>query len=117
MSYFSKNLKYLRENIKKISQNKLSELVGVNQTSITRWENGEVSPSLDNLLDLSKVLNVSMSDLTDTDLTTQDKFEEDYSTNILFNKFKELSNEDKELISGLIDTRRKQIDKELGEEE
>ena len=37
---FSKNLKFLREK-KGISKNKLGEMVGVNQTTIGRWESEE----------------------------------------------------------------------------
>ncbi len=68
MSIFSKNLKYLREQ-KKLSQNKLAELSDVNQTTIARWESEEISPSLDNIYDLSLALNVSVADLTGKDLT------------------------------------------------
>jgi|GEM_PF-5535506 len=69
MSIFSKNLKYLREQ-KKLSQNKLAELSDVNQTTIARWESEEISPSLDNIYDLSLALNVSVADLTGKDLTS-----------------------------------------------
>lgn len=68
MSIFSKNLKYLREQ-KRLSQNKLAELSDVNQTTIARWESEEISPSLDNIYDLSLALNVSVADLTGKDLT------------------------------------------------
>lgn len=68
MSIFSKNLKYLREQ-KKLSQNKLAELSDVNQTTIARWESEEISPSLDNIYDLSLALNISVADLTGKDLT------------------------------------------------
>lgn len=66
-NYFSKNLKYLREQ-KKISQNKLGELAGVNQTTIARWENEEMAPSIDNAVELSNILNVSLADLLGRDL-------------------------------------------------
>ncbi len=36
-NYFSKNLKFLREK-RNLSQNKLAEIIGVNQTTIARWE-------------------------------------------------------------------------------
>ena len=41
-NYFSKNLKFLREQ-KRLSQNKLGELANVNQTTIARWENEEMA--------------------------------------------------------------------------
>ena len=67
-NYFSSNLKYLREQ-KKISQNKLGELVGVNQTTIARWENEEMSPSIDNVVELSEIFKVSLGYLLGKDLT------------------------------------------------
>lgn len=65
---FSKNLKYLRK-VKNISQNKLSEMVGVNQTTIGRWENNEITPSIDNVEEIAKVLNVKLPDLLIKDLS------------------------------------------------
>lgn len=41
---FAKNLKYLRET-KKISQDKLAEMVGVDRSTIGYWENGKADPS------------------------------------------------------------------------
>lgn len=114
MSYFSKNLKFLREQ-KKLSQNKLADLANVNQTTIARWENEEVSPSLDNIYDLANALNISIADLTGNDLTTEaPKFDE---LEVLFNKNKDiLTNDDKEMIRFMIEKRKKEIDKQLGEE-
>lgn len=71
MSIFSKNLKYLREK-RNLSQNKLAELSNINQTSITRWEKDEVSPSLDNVYDIAQALHVSVADLAGRDLTLED---------------------------------------------
>lgn len=67
-NYFSSNLKYLREQ-KRISQNKLGELVGVNQTTIARWENEEMSPSIDNVVELSEIFEVSLGYLLGKDLS------------------------------------------------
>lgn len=111
MSIFSKNLKFLREE-KKLSQNKLAELSNVNQTTIARWENEEISPSLDNIYDVSLALNVSISDLTGKDLSKNDaSFDE---LDILFSKNKDLLTEDdKETIKFIIEKRRREIDKML----
>lgn len=61
-NYFSSNLKYLREQ-KKISKNKLGEMVGVNQTTIGRWENNEMAPSIDNVIDVLNAFNLPISEL------------------------------------------------------
>ena len=65
---FSKNLKYLRES-KGISKNKLGEMVGVNQTTIGRWETNEITPSIDNVEEVASVLNIPLPDLLIKDLT------------------------------------------------
>lgn len=111
MSTFSKNLKFLREQ-KKLSQNKLAELSNVNQTTIARWENEEISPSLDNIYDVSLALNVSIADLTGKDLTKdQQSFDE---LELLFDKHKDiLTDEDKEYMKFIIEKRKREIDKEL----
>lgn len=75
-NYFSKNLKYLREN-KGISKNKLSELVGVNQSTIGRWETNEITPSIDNVEEVAKVLNVALPDLLIKDLEFNNYVEEE----------------------------------------
>lgn len=66
-NYFSKNLKFLREQ-KKLSQNKLGELANVNQTTIARWEKEEMAPSIDNVIELSKIFNTDLADLLGRDL-------------------------------------------------
>ena len=61
-NYFSTNLKYIREQ-KKLSKNKLGELVGVNQTTISRWENNIITPSIDNVIDVLNALNIPITEL------------------------------------------------------
>lgn len=63
-NYFKENLKFLREE-RKLSKNKLGELAGVNQTTIGRWENGEITPTIDNVIDLMNALNVPIDKLGD----------------------------------------------------
>lgn len=63
-NYFKSNLKFLREK-KGLSKNKLGELTGVNQTTIGRWESGEITPTIDNVIDLLKALNMPIELLGD----------------------------------------------------
>ena len=116
MNFFSNNLKFLREQ-KKLSQNKLAELTNVNQTTIARWENNEITPSLDNVLDVADALNVTVADLTGKNLSQEKttKFDE---LELLFDKHKDiLTDRDKNIIKTIIEERKKEIDKELGEDE
>ena len=90
MSTFSNNLKFLREE-KKLSQNKLAELAGVNQTTIARWENEEISPSLDNIYDLANTLQVNIATLTDENLLNSKQLSQ---TEVLFDKTKDILSDD-----------------------
>lgn len=90
MSTFSNNLKFLREE-KKLSQNKLAELTGVNQTTIARWENEEISPSLDNIYDLANALRVNIATLTDENLLNSKHLSQ---TEVLFDKTKDILSDD-----------------------
>lgn len=67
-NYFSENLKYIREK-KGISKNKLGEMVGVNQSTIGRWETKEITPSIDKVEEVSKILNVPLPELLIKDLS------------------------------------------------
>ena len=115
MSLFSKNLKFLREK-NKLSQNKLAELANLNQTTIARWENEEISPSLDNIIDVANALNVSIANLTGIDLEKKENNSFD-ELELLFDKNKDvLTDDDKEYIKFIIEKRKKEIDKQLGKE-
>lgn len=66
-NFFSSNLKFLREK-KGLSQNKLAEKVGVNQTTIARWETEEIKPSIDNVEQIANALNIGLPELLISDL-------------------------------------------------
>lgn len=65
--YFSTNLKHLREQ-KGLSQNKLGNMIGVNQTTIARWEDDNRVPTIDNAIDVANALDVPLPDLLGKDL-------------------------------------------------
>lgn len=59
---FGKKIKYSRENIG-YSQAKLSEKTGIVREQISRIENGQINPTLETVFKLSEALEVSLSDL------------------------------------------------------
>ena len=83
--FFSKNLKYIREK-KGLSQTKLAEKIGVNQTTIARWEDDNRVPTIDNAVDVSNALNIPLPDLLGKDL----RLSNDIAKNEYDNKLKEL---------------------------
>lgn len=42
-----------------LTQEKLAETIGVSRTAISRWESGEIDPTIDHLIHLAQQLNVS----------------------------------------------------------
>ena len=57
-----------------LSQEELANKIGVSRQAISRWERGEASPDTDNLIELSRVLGVSIDSLVgDTPTKTHSK--------------------------------------------
>jgi len=74
-NFFNKNLKNIRLE-KKMSQQKLADLIKVNRANISRWENGEVEIPLDAAYSISKALNVDFIDMVSKDLIEDGSLEE-----------------------------------------
>ncbi len=62
MSILSENIIYYRKQIG-LSQEKLSEYIGVSRQAVTKWENGISKPSTKNLIQLAKLFNVDVNTL------------------------------------------------------
>lgn len=67
MNNFAKNLKYLRET-NNLSKSELADKIGVNASTLSRWENEENGATVDNALDLASYFNITLADLVDKDL-------------------------------------------------
>ena len=68
-SYFSSNLKHLREN-RGMEQLELAQLLGrKSASSVSEWEKGTYTPKAGILSDIARVFNVSLSTLMSKDLT------------------------------------------------
>ena len=66
--HLNNNVKYLRS-VKGISQQTLADKVGVDRSTISRIENGEIETTIDNALKIANVLKVNIEDLITKDLT------------------------------------------------
>lgn len=75
MNQFAKNLRFLRKS-KGMSQADLSEILKTTGGSISNWETGKATPSLDDILVISEFFNVELSDLVSTELDKENL--EDY---------------------------------------
>lgn len=72
LNNFAERLKSLRKT-KKINQNTLGKLLNLSQMQISKYEVGQSSPSLDVLLTLSKIFNVSLNYLTGLSTGTEEE--------------------------------------------
>ena len=67
-NFFANNLKYIREK-RGLSKSQLAEKLNVNQSTITRWESGEMGATVTNAFDISRILNVPLPDILGKDLS------------------------------------------------
>lgn len=65
--YLNSNVKHLR-NEKKISQQSLADKIGVDRSTVSRIENGEIETTIDNAMKIADVLDISLNDLVSKDL-------------------------------------------------
>ncbi|MBC1470063.1 helix-turn-helix transcriptional regulator [Listeria welshimeri] len=90
MSKFSERLKQLRTE-KKMTQQALADLVGVNRVTYTNWENGKREPELDKVVELATELNSTVDYLLgNSDINYLD---------ITENELKNLSKEEAQILS------------------
>ena len=66
MRELGERLRRLRESVK-LSQVKMAELLGVKQSSINRYEQGQSAPSLETLVRYADYFDVSLDDLVGRD--------------------------------------------------
>ena len=56
---------------KGLSQSELGDLIGVTNKAVSKWENGEAKPAINQLMKLSKVFEVSMDEIIETKETNE----------------------------------------------
>lgn len=100
---FGKRLTTARE-AKNLTKQKLGEVVGVHHSQIGRYEKGEASPAAEVLKKMANALDVSTDYLMNG--TTADLAAENINDKTLinqFNRISELSEDNKTVVSKLID--------------
>lgn len=73
---FGDNLRNLRKS-KKLSQEELSERVGVSRQSVSKWESGVAYPEMNNILILCKIFNCKINDLLSEKIEDFNSFDEE----------------------------------------
>lgn len=75
MSDIKQRLVELRE-IHGLSKAEFAQKLNINKSAITRWENGDVKPTLDILINISKTFNVSLDWLAGFDTDKEYEYNE-----------------------------------------
>ena len=130
MSYVGKNIRYLRKS-KKMSQPELAKKLNKSESAIQMWETGYRSPTMGTVQQLSDIFNVPINELINTDIQNVEKVDKnsyygDYDKVVeylkdkpehlevykrilnddhfalLFDKSKDLSPEDIDIVIGVV---------------
>lgn len=113
MNYLSTNIKYLRQE-KKLTQEDIAKIVDKSRVLVSQWESDDREITTEDIIKLSDYFNIPMDALISKDLRFTTKTDE---LDVLFDKHKDiLTNDDKETIKFIIEKRKREIDKEKGEE-
>jgi len=96
---FGDNLKQIRKS-KKMSQEQLAEKVNVTRQSVSKWENGESYPEMNNILELCKIFNCKLNDLVHTDMKDISSLDEEIIMNVV--KFNEKKQNEVKSLSNVI---------------
>ena len=98
---------------KNLSQDKIAEDLDISQPLIAKWESHQSTPSPEMLDYIADYFNVSVDYLIGRSKYKNLEAGNNELDNILFSKTKDLSDEDKKAVLGIINALKKDIDKEL----
>ena len=111
---FASNLKFLR-NRSNMTQEQLAKKMKKDYSTIGKWETGQRNPIMEDVIKLSDIFSINVQDLINKDLHndnhTFDELEILFSKNIGI-----LTDDDKKYIKFIIENRKKEIDKQQGED-
>jgi len=96
---FGDNLKKIRKS-KKMSQEQLAEKVNVTRQSVSKWENGESYPEMNNILELCKIFNCKLNDLVHNDISDIASLDEEIIMKAV--KFNEKKQKEMKSLSNII---------------
>lgn len=102
MNYFYDNLKYIRQQ-KQMSMEKFGKYINQSSANISRWENKNNGITVDVASEIAEKLGYSLGDLVDKDLRLESVEINNNKVDIILDKTKDLSEDDLENITKLID--------------
>ena len=96
---FGDNLKLIRKR-KNMLQEDLADKVNVSRQSVSKWENGEAYPEMNNILELCKIFNCKINDLVHVDMSDIDSLDEEIVMKVV--KFNEEKQKKVKTLSNII---------------
>ena len=96
---FGDNLKQIRKS-KKMSQEQLAEKINVSRQAVSKWENGETYPEMNNILELCKLFNCKLNDLIHADMSDITSLDDDIVMKVV--KFNEKKQKEVKVLSNVI---------------
>ena len=71
-NFFYSNLKYLRK-YTGMSQQEIADKIGIDRSSISRWENGDMGATIDKAIDIAQLFDIPISKFLYKDLSLNNK--------------------------------------------
>ena len=96
---FGDNLRQIRKS-KKMSQEQLAEKVNVSRQSVSKWENGESYPEMNNILELCKIFNCKLNDLIHADMSDISSLDDEVVMEVV--KFNDKKQKEMKTLSNII---------------
>lgn len=93
---FGDNLKQIRKS-RKISQERLAEILGVSRQSVSKWETGENFPSMQNIMCLCDTFKCKINDLVHENFVDIDLLDEEIKMSVV--KFKKEKQKNMKILS------------------
>ena len=88
----------LKRKEKNITQSELAEKLGISDRAISKWENGYTLPDASNMLELCKILNITINDLFSGEIVDMKDKEKRLEENLL-ELVKQKEEKDKQLLA------------------
>ena len=81
-----------------LTQMQLAERLGITDRAVSKWENGRAMPDSSIMLELCKILKISVNDLLNGEAVTMDQYQEEHEK-ILLEMVKQKEQADKNLLT------------------
>lgn len=116
MANFAQRLKELRTT-RKLTQNRLAELLNVSPRVYSRWETGDAVPHFDTIVRLADILGVTLDEMAGRTETTTQNIIRNPELNRLYRKVDQLSDEDQKALLVVLDSlvKRSRVSQVMGE--